>query len=48
MNRILIKSMNTVEVHCITEGLRIDSTSSSTKIQSYKDKTNYFYMAKPT
>ena len=32
--------MNSFETQCITEGLHIDKTALSTKIQSQMDKTN--------
>ena len=38
-----IKSMNSFEIQCITEGLQIDEAGLSTKIQSQMDKTNDFY-----
>ena len=34
-----IDSMNSFEIQCITEGLQIDKTGLSTKIQSPMDKT---------
>ena len=37
-----VKSMNSSEIQCNTEGLQIDKAG--TKIQSQKDKTNYCYM----
>ena len=38
-----IKSMNSFEIQCITDGLQIDKAGLSTKIQSQLDKTNDFY-----
>ena len=38
-----IESMNTFEIECITEGLQMDKTGLSTKIQSQLDKTHDFY-----
>ena len=38
-----IESMNSFEIQCITEGLRIDKAGLSTNIQSQMDKTNDFY-----
>ena len=35
-----IKSMNSFEVQCITEGLQIDKAGLSTRIRSQMDKTN--------
>ena len=35
-----ILSMNSFEIHCITEGLQIDKAGISTNIQSQMDKTN--------
>ena len=37
-----IESMNSFEIHCITEGLQIDKAGLNTKIQSQLDKTNDF------
>ena len=39
-----IESMNSFEIHCITEGLQIDKAGLITKIQSQLDKTNDFYV----
>ena len=39
-----IESMNSCELHCITQGLQIDKAGLNTKIQSQMDKTNDFYM----
>ena len=39
-----IESMNSFEIQSDTEGLQIDKAGINTKIQSQKDKTNYFYM----
>ena len=39
-----IESMNSFEIQCITEGLKIDKAGLSTKIQSGMDKTNNFHM----
>ena len=39
-----IESMNSFEIQCITEGLQIDKSGLSTKIQSQMDKTNDFYV----
>ena len=39
-----IESMNSFEIQCNKEGLHIDKAGSNTKIQSQKDKTNFFYM----
>ena len=39
-----IKSMNSFEIQCITEGLQIDKAGLSTKIQSQMNKTNDFYV----
>ena len=36
--------MNSFEIQCITEGLRMDKAGLSTKIQSQMDKTNDFYV----
>ena len=37
-----IKSMNSFEIQCITEGLQIDKAGLSTKIQLQMNKTNDF------
>ena len=39
-----IKSMNSFEIQCNTEGLQIHKAGINTKIQSQKDKTNDFSM----
>ena len=39
-----IESMNSFEIHCITEGLQIDKAGLSTKIQSQLDETNDFFV----
>ena len=39
-----IESMNSFEIHCITQGLQIDKAGLSTNIQSQMDKTNDFYV----
>ena len=39
-----MESMNSSEIQCITEGLRIDKAGSSTQIQSQLNKTNDFYV----
>ena len=39
-----IDSMNSFEIHCITEGLQIDKAGLSTKIQSLMDRTNDLYV----
>ena len=44
MNRMLIESMNSLEIQCITEGLQIDKAGLSTKIQLPLDKTNDFHV----
>ena len=41
---MLIESMNSFEIQCITEGLQIDKASLRTKIESQLDKTNDFYV----
>ena len=41
---MLIESMNSFEIRCITEGLQIDKPGLSAKIQSHMDKTNDFYL----
>ena len=41
---MLIESMNSFGIQCITEGLQIDKAGSTTKIQSQIDKTNDFYV----
>ena len=39
-----IKSMNSFDIRCITEGLQIDKAGLGTKIQSQLDKINDFYV----
>ena len=39
-----MESMNSFQMHCITEGLQIDKAGLSTKIQSQMDTTNDFYL----
>ena len=41
---MLIESMNSFEIQCITEGLQIDKAGLSTKIQSQMDKRKDFYL----
>ena len=39
-----IESMNSFEIQCIKERLRIDKAGLTTKIHSQMDKTNDFYV----
>ena len=41
---MLIESMNSFEIQCITEGLQIDKAALGTKIRSQMVKTNDVYM----
>ena len=39
-----VRSMNSFEIQCITEGLQIGKAGLGTKIQSQMDETNDFYV----